>query len=110
MIRREFPRTVQEIEHALILPRDGRPIGGSPSLAATCAPHRSRTRARSAAWRGHVRRGDVAELYWYVNRTLPDAEPDAFVDALATRIAAFDHEAIAETKRLVKIVRPTARR
>jgi hypothetical protein len=35
---------------------------------------------------------------------LPDAEHDAFVDALATRIASFDKEAIADTKRLVNIV------
>jgi len=48
-------------------------------------------------------RGDVAELYGYVNRALPDAELDAFVDALATRIASFDKEAIAETKRLVDV-------
>jgi enoyl-CoA hydratase/carnithine racemase len=48
-------------------------------------------------------RGDVAELYGYVNRALPDAELDAFVDALATRIASFDKEAIADTKRLVNI-------
>lgn len=48
-------------------------------------------------------RGDVAELYGYVNRALPDAELDAFVDALATRIATFDKEALAETKRLVNI-------
>ena len=45
--------------------------------------------------------GDVAERYGYVNRALPDAELDAFVDALATRIASFDKHAIAETKRLV---------
>jgi enoyl-CoA hydratase/carnithine racemase len=48
-------------------------------------------------------RGDVAELYGYVNRALPDAELDAFVDTLATRIATFDKEAIANTKRLVNI-------
>src|ERR1700727_2981283 len=47
--------------------------------------------------------GDLAELYGYVNRALPDAELDAFVDALATRIATFDKDAIAETKRLVDI-------
>src|ERR1700678_3585566 len=45
--------------------------------------------------------GDVAELYGYVNRALPDAELDGFVDALATRIASFDKWAIANTKRLV---------
>jgi enoyl-CoA hydratase/carnithine racemase len=48
-------------------------------------------------------RGDVAELYGYVNRALPDAELDAFVDALARRIASFDKQAIADAKRLVDI-------
>src|SRR4051812_14848841 len=47
--------------------------------------------------------GDLAERYGYVNRSLPDAELDAFVDALATRIASFDKWAIAETKRLVNL-------
>src|ERR1700742_5384555 len=46
-------------------------------------------------------RGDQAEAYGYVNRALPDAELDAYVEALATRIAKFDKWAIAETKRLV---------
>ncbi len=32
-------------------------------------------------------RGELAGRYGYVNRSLPDAELDAFVDALATRIA-----------------------
>src|SRR6266513_1084852 len=48
-------------------------------------------------------RGDLAELYGYVNRALPDTELDAFVDALAIRIASFDKQAIAETKHLVDI-------
>lgn len=47
--------------------------------------------------------GDLAELYGYVNRALPDAELDAFVDALALRVASFDKEAIAETKHLVDV-------
>ena len=42
-----------------------------------------------------------AELLGYVNRALPDAELDNFVDTLATRIASFDKWAIANTKRLV---------
>ncbi|MGO9960098.1 MAG: enoyl-CoA hydratase/isomerase family protein [Solirubrobacteraceae bacterium] len=42
-----------------------------------------------------------AELFGYVNRALPDAELDGFVDALATRIASFDSWAIANAKRLV---------
>ena len=45
--------------------------------------------------------GELAERYGYVNRSLPDAELDSFVDALAMRIASFDKQAIAETKRLV---------
>jgi enoyl-CoA hydratase/carnithine racemase len=45
--------------------------------------------------------GDLAEAYGYVNRSLPDAELDAFVDSLATRISSFDKWAIANTKRLV---------
>src|SRR5712675_2783976 len=47
--------------------------------------------------------GDLAQLYGYVNRALPDAELDAFVDALATRIASFDRQAISETKRLADV-------
>ncbi|MGF7135953.1 enoyl-CoA hydratase/carnithine racemase [Paraburkholderia sp. EB58] len=51
-------------------------------------------------------RADQAEAYGYVNRALPDAELDAFVDALATRIAGFDKWAIANTKRLVNTSLP----
>src|SRR5215471_1679670 len=47
--------------------------------------------------------GDLAELYGYVNRALPDAELDRFVDALAMRIASFDKQAIADTKQLVDV-------
>jgi enoyl-CoA hydratase/carnithine racemase len=45
--------------------------------------------------------GELAEAYGYVNRSFPDAELDAFVDALATRISVFDKWAISNTKRLV---------
>jgi enoyl-CoA hydratase/carnithine racemase len=51
-------------------------------------------------------RGEQAEAYGYVNRALPDSELDAFVDALATRIASFDKWAIAQTKRLVNTSLP----
>src|SRR5712671_1056773 len=47
--------------------------------------------------------GDLAQIYGYVNRSLPDSELDGFVDALAMRIASFDKQAIADTKRLVDI-------
>lgn len=48
--------------------------------------------------------GDTAERYGYVNRALPDAELDRFVDGLAWRIASFDQPAIAAAKRLVNEV------
>src|SRR5437660_7825534 len=47
--------------------------------------------------------GDLAELYGYVNRALPDEELNEFVDKLARRLASFDKKAIAETKRMVNI-------
>src|SRR3989449_2906975 len=47
--------------------------------------------------------GDLAELYGYVNRSLPDADLDAFVESLATRIASFDKQAISETKRFADV-------
>src|SRR6195256_6116462 len=47
--------------------------------------------------------GDLAELYGYVNRSLPDSDLDAFVEKLATRIASFDKQAIGETKRFADV-------
>jgi enoyl-CoA hydratase/carnithine racemase len=47
--------------------------------------------------------GDLAELYGYVNRSLPDSDLDAFVDSLATRIASFDKRATTETKHFVDV-------
>ena len=55
--------------------------------------------------------GDTAERYGYVNRALPDAELNGFVDALARRIASFDRGAIAAAKNLVnQISLPSADR
>jgi len=48
--------------------------------------------------------GDTAERYGYVNRALPDAELDGFVDALARRIASFDRRPIAAAKDLINQV------
>src|SRR6266404_4752217 len=47
--------------------------------------------------------GDLAERYGYVNRSLPDAELNEFVDSLANRIASFDKRAISETKRFIDV-------
>src|SRR5258706_9125300 len=55
--------------------------------------------------------GDTAERYGYVNRSLPDAELDGFVDALARRVASFDRRAIAAAKNLINQVSlPSAER
>jgi enoyl-CoA hydratase/carnithine racemase len=48
--------------------------------------------------------GATAERYGYVNRALPDADLDGFVDGLARRIASFDRPALAAAKRLVNQV------
>jgi enoyl-CoA hydratase/carnithine racemase len=47
--------------------------------------------------------GDLAQLYGYVNRSLPDSELDGFIDEFTMRIASFDKQAITETKRLVDV-------
>src|SRR5882724_6521265 len=48
--------------------------------------------------------GETAERYGYVNRSLPDAELDCFVDALARRIGSFDRRALVAAKNLVNEV------
>ena len=50
--------------------------------------------------------GQQAEDYGYVNRALPDAELDSYVDSLAKRISKFDKWAIGQTKRLVNTSLP----
>src|SRR5439155_1919788 len=47
--------------------------------------------------------GDLAGLYGYVNRSLPDSDLDGFVESLATRIASFDKRATSETKGFVDV-------
>ena len=43
----------------------------------------------------------TAAAYGWINRALPDAELDDFVDTLARRIASFDKPALSEAKRLI---------
>ncbi|QAY79064.1 enoyl-CoA hydratase/isomerase family protein [Sphingosinicella sp. BN140058] len=45
--------------------------------------------------------GALAERYGYVNRALPDAELDTFVDRFARRLSGFDKETLVEAKRFV---------
>lgn len=44
---------------------------------------------------------DLGERYGFVNRALPDAELDAFVDALATRMSRFEKRALQTGKKMV---------
>ena len=44
---------------------------------------------------------DIGERYGFVNRALPDAELDAFVDALATRMSRFEKRALETGKKMV---------
>lgn len=44
---------------------------------------------------------DVGERYGFINRALPDAELDAYVDALAVRMAGFEKRALATGKKMV---------
>ena len=71
----------------------------------------SREKAILSQWEvgvGMVAGGPMARLPQLIgrNRALPDADLDAFVEALATRIAGFDKWAIANTKRLVNTSLP----
>jgi enoyl-CoA hydratase/carnithine racemase len=44
---------------------------------------------------------DTAERWGWITRALPDDELDAFVDAIATRLASFDRTALASAKAMV---------
>lgn len=82
----------------------GMVAGGGPMAR---LPHQmGRQRALEVLLSSEDIRADLAEAYGYVNRALPDAELDAFVDALAKRISAFPKWSIANTKRLVNVSLP----
>ena len=72
----------------------GGPMVRLPRLIGRC-------RALEVMLSGNDYPGDIAERYGYVNRTLPDAELDEFVDTLARRIASFDKESLADIKQMV---------
>ena len=44
---------------------------------------------------------DTAERYEWINRAIPDAELDDFVDRFARRVSYFDKDALTEAKRQV---------
>ena len=60
-----------------------------------------RSRALEIALGGEDYDADTAELYGWINRSVPDNELDAFVDAFARRVASFERRALATAKRLV---------
>jgi enoyl-CoA hydratase/carnithine racemase len=62
-----------------------------------------RGRALEVLLTGNDINGDIAERYGYVNRALPDAELDKFVDTMARRIARFDKQSIGEIKKRVDV-------
>ena len=57
-----------------------------------------RSRALEIILSGDDFNADLAERYGWVNRTLDDDDLDAFVDALARRLASFDRETLAPAK------------
>ena len=73
--------------------------GGGPS--ARLPRLLGRGRALEILTSGEDIGGELAERYGYVNRSLPDAELDAFVDHLARRIASFDKQSLSDIKTLV---------
>ena len=82
----------------------GMVAGGGPMAR---LPHLiGRNRALEVLLSSDDLRADQAEAYGYINRALPDADLDAFVETLATRIAQFDKWAIATTKALVNTSLP----
>jgi enoyl-CoA hydratase/carnithine racemase len=58
-----------------------------------------RARAMEIIVSGEDYDADTAELYGFVNRSVPDSELDDFVDRFATRVANFDRAAVAAAKR-----------
>ena len=60
-----------------------------------------RGRALEILLSGNDINGDIAERYGYVNRSLPDAQLDKFVDTLARRISTFDKQTLGDIKQLV---------
>jgi enoyl-CoA hydratase/carnithine racemase len=68
-----------------------------------------RSRALEIVLSGDDFDADIAERYGWVNRTLDDDDLDSFVDALARRLASFDHETLAAAKAQVnRFGTPTA--
>src|ERR1700677_3534145 len=91
--------TISQWEVGVGMVAGGGPMARLPRLI-------GRNRALEVLLSSEDIRADQAEAYGYINRAMPDAELDAFVDGLAIRISGFDKWAIANTKRLVNTSLP----
>ena len=65
-----------------------------------------RARALEIIASGEDYDADTAERYGWINRAVPDAELDAFVERFAQRIASFDAEALAAVKEILNEENP----
>jgi enoyl-CoA hydratase/carnithine racemase len=91
--------TISQWEVGVGMVAGGGPMARLPELI-------GRNRALEVLLGSEDIKADQAEAYGYINRALPDAELDAYVEAVATRIARFDKWAIGQTKRLVNTSLP----
>jgi len=60
-----------------------------------------RSRAMEIIVGGEDFDADTAERYGWVNRSVPDAELDSFVERLASRVAGFDRQAVTTAKKIL---------
>src|ERR1700736_4253888 len=91
--------TISQWEVGVGMVAGGGPMARLPGLI-------GRNRAMEVLLGSEDIRADQAEAYGYVNRTLPDAELDEYMEALAARISKCDKWAIANAKRLVNTSLP----
>jgi enoyl-CoA hydratase/carnithine racemase len=83
-----------QVEIALMAVTGGGASGRLPSLA-------GRGRTMEILLGGEDFDGGLAERYGYVNRAIPDAQFEDFVNDFAKRVSGWDHRAIVEVKEFV---------
>jgi enoyl-CoA hydratase/carnithine racemase len=80
-------------------------VGAGTMPGAGGVQHLARLLGRGRAMEAILGAGDfdagTAERYGWINRALPDADLDAFVDRLARRIASFPADAVLAAKRVI---------
>jgi enoyl-CoA hydratase/carnithine racemase len=74
------------------------PGGGGNEMLSRLA---GRARALEIILSGDDYDAQTAERYGWINRAIPDAELDGFVENLVRRISVFDQQTLSETKRLL---------